>query len=90
MNAREDLVRTAIWAEELAPDEIERARRGISERQFAKGAYICHRGDRLDCWTGVITGLVKVSTISRSGKAMTFAGNRPIPDDISMVAVTRL
>ena len=77
MNAREDLVRTAIWAEELAPDEIERARRGISERQFAKGAYICHRGDRLDWWTGVITGLVKVSTISRSGKAMTFAGVGP-------------
>lgn len=77
MATAHDLVRTAIWARELAEDEIERARRGLSERQFAKGVYICHRGDRLDYWTGVITGLVKISAISRSGKAMTFAGVGP-------------
>lgn len=74
MNAREDIVSGAIWARELLADEIERARRGTSEKTFAKGAYICHRGDRLDYWTGVLAGLVKVSAISRGGKAMTFAG----------------
>ncbi|TYR30250.1 Crp/Fnr family transcriptional regulator [Mesorhizobium microcysteis] len=74
MNAREDIVRAAIWAGELTEDELERARRGVVERQFAKGAYICHRGDRLDHWTGVTAGLVKISAISRDGKAMTFAG----------------
>jgi CRP-like cAMP-binding protein len=74
MNAKADIVSGAIWARELLDDEIERARRGTSEKAFAKGAYICHRGDRLDHWTGVIEGLVKVSAISRSGKAMTFAG----------------
>lgn len=74
MNAREDIVRAAIWAGELTEDELERARRGVVERQFAKGAYICHRGDRLDHWTGVTSGLVKISAISRDGKAMTFAG----------------
>jgi CRP-like cAMP-binding protein len=77
MNTRSDLVRTAIWAAELAGDEIERASRGISEKTFAKGSYVCHRGDRLDYWTGVITGLVKISAISRDGKAMTFAGVGP-------------
>lgn len=74
MNAREDNVRAAIWAGELTEDELERARRGVVERQYAKGAYISHRGDRLDHWTGVVTGLVKISAISRDGKAMTFAG----------------
>lgn len=74
MNAREDIARSAIWAGELTEEELERARRGLVERQFAKGAYVCHRGDRLDHWTGVITGLVKISAISRDGKAMTFAG----------------
>lgn len=74
MNAREDIVRSAIWATELTEEELERARRGVVERQFAKGAYICHRGDRLDHWTGVVAGLVKISAISRQGKAMTFAG----------------
>ncbi len=64
----------AIWTGELTADEFERARRGMSERRYPKGCYICHRGDKLDYWTGVVTGLVKISTISRSGKAMTFAG----------------
>ena len=59
---------------ELRPDEVERAHKGLTERSFARGAYICHRGDRLDYWTGVAEGLVKISTISLSGKAMTFAG----------------
>jgi CRP/FNR family cyclic AMP-dependent transcriptional regulator len=74
MTTRDEFVRNAIWARELAADELERARRGISEKQFSKGGYICHRGDKLDYWTGVITGLVKISAISASGKAMTFAG----------------
>jgi CRP-like cAMP-binding protein len=77
MNTRIDLVRAAIWAAELADDEIERASRGISEKTFSKGSYVCHRGDRFDYWTGVVTGLVKISAISRDGKAMTFAGAGP-------------
>ena len=74
MNARNELARSAIWSRELSEDEIERASRGLSERHFGKGSYVCHRGDKLDYWTGVLTGLVKISAISRSGKAMTFAG----------------
>lgn len=74
MNAREDIVRDAIWAVELKAEELERARRGVVEKHFARGSYVCHRGDRLDYWTGVVSGLVKISTISHSGKAMTFAG----------------
>lgn len=74
MSVRTDPVRDAIWAHELAPDEMERARRGVAEKQFPKGAYICHRGDKLDYWIGVVSGLVKISAISASGKAMTFAG----------------
>lgn len=77
MNTRIDLVRSAIWARELSDEEVDRASRGISERGFSRGAYVCHRGDRLDYWTGVITGLVKISAISRDGKAMTFAGAGP-------------
>lgn len=77
MSTANDLVRSAIWARELSADEIERARRGLTERLFSKGSYVCHRGDRLDHWTGVTTGLVKISAISRAGKAMTFAGIGP-------------
>jgi CRP-like cAMP-binding protein len=74
MALRDDLVRRAVWAGDLGEAEIDRARKGTVEKVFAKGAYICHRGDRLDYWTGVAQGLVKISTISQGGKAMTFAG----------------
>lgn len=72
--SKDELRRVAFWADSLTDDEAERARRGISEKTFTAGSYICHRGDRLDQWTGVITGLVKIGAISASGKAITFAG----------------
>jgi CRP/FNR family cyclic AMP-dependent transcriptional regulator len=66
----------ASWSHGLSDDEIERARKGIVEKPYAAGAYICHRGDRLDSWTGVASGLIKLSTISKTGKAVTLAGLR--------------
>ncbi|WP_367718006.1 Crp/Fnr family transcriptional regulator [Nitratireductor sp. GISD-1A_MAKvit] len=74
MNTKRDIAAEAIWGAELSEDELVRARRGLSERSYPKGSYICHRGDRLDYWTGVSEGLIKISAISASGKAMTFAG----------------
>jgi CRP/FNR family cyclic AMP-dependent transcriptional regulator len=66
----------AFWSAELTEEEVERARRGVSEKTFAKGAYICHKGDKLDAWTGVISGLVRLGTVSQKGKAITLAGMR--------------
>ncbi len=74
MASRIELVQSAIWAEELTDAEVEQAARGISERFYVKDSYICHRGDRLEMWTGVITGLVKMSAVALSGKAITFTG----------------
>lgn len=71
---KHERLRPVVWARELSEAELERAGRGVVERSFSKGNYICHRGDRLDYWTGIITGLVKMSSVSRSGKAVTFAG----------------
>ncbi|WFU82483.1 Crp/Fnr family transcriptional regulator [Bradyrhizobium sp. CIAT3101] len=64
----------AFWADVLSEEEAERAIVGISERRYRAGTYICHRDDRLDYWTGIVTGLVKMSAISETGKPMTFAG----------------
>ena len=73
-STRDELRGLAFWADALTDEEAERARRGVTERQFPAGSYICHRGDKLDHWTGVVTGLVKIGAISASGKAITFAG----------------
>ena len=77
MTALADFLKSAGWIRELSAEEAERARRGVTERNFAKGAHVCHRGDRFDYWTGVIDGLVKISAVSRAGKAVTFAGAGP-------------
>lgn len=72
-----DPLRKCVWAANLPDEDYARVRKAVAIRTYAKGAYICHRGDRLDHWTGVIDGLVKMSTIAASGKAMTFTGVGP-------------
>lgn len=70
------LRRIAFWSRELTDEELERARRGIIERAYARGDYICHRGDSFDSWIGVSNGLIKASTTARSGKSVTLSGFR--------------
>ncbi len=76
MISADHLRRIAFWSRELPDQEFERARRGIVEKSYAKGAYVFHRGDRFDAWTGVSEGLLKIAAVSRSGKAVTLAGMR--------------
>ena len=64
----------AFWARELSETELDRACRGIVEKTWPAGAYVVHRGDRFESWTGVVSGLIKISSVSSSGKAVTFAG----------------
>jgi CRP/FNR family transcriptional regulator, cyclic AMP receptor protein len=68
------LSRIAAWSAELTAEEIERACRGISERALPTGNYLFHRGDRFDNWTGVVSGIVKMSTVTSSGKAVSYTG----------------
>ena len=76
MITEDQLRRIASWSHELTEEELNRARRGITEKDFVKGAYVCHKGDRLDSWTGGCTGLLKLGTTSRTGKSVTLAGLR--------------
>jgi CRP/FNR family transcriptional regulator, cyclic AMP receptor protein len=68
------LRRIAIWSRELPEREIEAACAGITERSYRAGEFVFLRGDRFDYWTGVVTGLMRMSIVSRGGKAMTFTG----------------
>lgn len=73
----EQLRSIAYWARDLKEEEFERARRGIAVKAYPKGAYVCHVGDRLDYWTGVVSGLAKIGLISSTGKATAFIGVPP-------------
>ncbi len=74
MISLETLRQVAVWSQELSPEEAERARRGMAEKVYPKGSYICHQGDRFDSWAGVVSGLVKLSTVSDAGKQVSLAG----------------
>lgn len=54
-----------------------RPRRGVKLRTLAKGGYLCHRGDVLDSWTGVISGLLSLGSTTAGGKSATYAGLSP-------------
>lgn len=74
MIAPDRLKEIAFWAKDLPEDELDRAAKGVLEKNYDAGAYLAHRGDRFDSWTGVVSGLVKVGAISSVGKAVTLAG----------------
>jgi CRP/FNR family cyclic AMP-dependent transcriptional regulator len=70
----EYLQRIAFWSRELSEREIETARAGITEKSYRPGECIFLRGDHFEYWTGVVSGLVRMGTVSRGGKATTFTG----------------
>jgi CRP/FNR family transcriptional regulator, cyclic AMP receptor protein len=71
------LKRIAAWSSELTEQDIEVARAGIREKSFRANEVILARGDPFDYWTGVVAGLVRVSIVSRSGKATSFIAATP-------------
>src|SRR5258705_2378277 len=74
MIAADYLKRIAAWSRELNDREIEIARVGIVEKSFRANEYVFMRGDPFDYWTGIVTGLARMGTVSSSGKAVTLAG----------------
>ncbi len=74
MISADHLKRIAVWSRELNEREAEMARAGIVEKSFSANESICLRGDYYEYWTGVVTGLVRIGTVSRGGKAISFTG----------------
>ncbi len=71
---RARLAHIAAWSIELPADEAERASTGIVEKTYARGSCICSKDTVLDSWTGVVSGLVKIGTVSPEGRNVTFTG----------------
>ncbi|MGM4906748.1 Crp/Fnr family transcriptional regulator [Tardiphaga sp. 866_E4_N2_1] len=74
MIAADHLKRIAAWARDLNEKEVEVARAGIVEKSFKANEFVCMRGDAFEYWTGVVRGLAKIGTISRSGKEVSITG----------------
>lgn len=64
---------TSGWAQSLTPDQLQRVEQEASEKLVTAGAYLARRGEIVEHWFGVVEGIVKVYTVSREGKTMSYA-----------------
>lgn len=69
----DSLARTSWWGT-LTPEQRTRVERDTVERAFEAGSFVCRKGDPVDYWMGVTEGLLKMSSVSPQGKAVTFTG----------------
>ena len=72
-----DAVRAANWAQLLDAAQLARVEADMFETCTPKGGFICRKGEPVENWIGVISGMVKMNNFSASGKAMTFTGMPP-------------
>ncbi len=69
-----DALALASWADTLTAEQLARVQRETVERHFEAGSYVCRKGEPVDYWMGVTDGLLKMSSVSPQGKAVTFTG----------------
>jgi CRP-like cAMP-binding protein len=69
-----DTICSAAWAQGLTAAQLARVQSAVHERSFAAGDCVFRRGDAPRHWLGIISGLVKISSASPNGKAITFTG----------------
>ena len=69
-----DVIEGSIWARDLTPEQRLRVRAETLERALPEGSFVCRRGEAVEYWIGVVDGLVKISSVSPEGKAVTFTG----------------
>ncbi|MBO4119234.1 Crp/Fnr family transcriptional regulator [Cupriavidus gilardii] len=69
-----DFLDRCIWAADLSDEQRRRVRQAMFVREFNPGDYVCHKGEMAEHWLGVLEGIVKITTVSPSGKSVTFTG----------------
>ena len=74
MKNTEELLRTSLWGQTLTEEEILKALAGTSERVFAAGAFICMKGEQVDYWMGIVSGLGKMASHWTTGKTTSLTG----------------
>ncbi|SCC95587.1 putative transcriptional regulator, Crp/Fnr family [Thiomonas sp. X19] len=72
-----EFTQSCPWMAELQDSERLRVHHDLRVQVFEPGAPVCQRGQSAEHWVGVLSGLVKVSSVSLSGKTITYTGVAP-------------
>ena len=65
------------WAASLPPEELLRIEQETHIKRVPAGAAVCKKGEPVDHWVGVVSGLAKMSLFSAEGKLTTLTGLPP-------------
>jgi CRP-like cAMP-binding protein len=69
-----DNVHRSRWGQALTAEQLARVDATLVERRVVAGEYVCRKGEPVEHWIGILEGLVKMTSLSPSGKVTTFAG----------------
>jgi CRP/FNR family cyclic AMP-dependent transcriptional regulator len=69
-----DAVRASRWARGLDANHLSRALTAVTEHEVPAGHQVCRRGQPVNAWLGVVSGLVKLGSASPEGKMVTYTG----------------
>jgi len=72
-----EAIRNSTWAPVLTAEQLARVEATCYEEFIPKGGYVCHKGEVVDNWIGIISGMVKMNNFSPNGKSVTFTGVPP-------------
>jgi CRP/FNR family transcriptional regulator, cyclic AMP receptor protein len=72
-----EAIRSSTWAPVLTAEQLARVEATCYEEFIPKGGFVCHKGEIVDNWIGIISGMVKMNNFSPSGKSVTFTGVPP-------------
>ncbi|QGZ40493.1 CRP-like cAMP-binding protein [Pseudoduganella flava] len=73
----QEALRSALWAKSLTAEQMERVEATTFEVFVPKGGFVCKKGEVVDNWVGIVSGMVKMNNFSPSGKSVTFTGVPP-------------
>jgi CRP/FNR family cyclic AMP-dependent transcriptional regulator len=69
-----DFARESLWAHSLTPPQMQLVETTLQERRVPAGGYACRKGEAVEHWVGIVEGLVKMSSLSPTGKVTTLTG----------------
>ena len=72
-----EALHSATWAPVLTPEQMARVEADTYEVFVAKGGFVCRKGEEVDHWVGIVSGMVKMNNFSPTGKSVTFTGVPP-------------
>jgi CRP-like cAMP-binding protein len=73
MQTLDAMLAKSPWTLELQPEALQRVRATVVVRDLTPDSHVCKKGDAANAWIGVIDGPVKLVSVSRIGKSVTFA-----------------